>query len=68
MKFLDSDGYNVSKMGEKYGEVDFLPFTSERKIAQSLVRFDGRRARYTVEEFRKESFLIFAVFSTLSDF
>ncbi|MFB6216266.1 MAG: cation-translocating P-type ATPase, partial [Candidatus Aenigmatarchaeota archaeon] len=47
LEFLESNGYNASKMREKHKEVDFLPFSSERKMAQSLVEFDERKVRYT---------------------
>lgn len=46
-EYLDSIDVNIKEAKQKYEDVDFLPFSSDRKIAQSLTKINGKRVRYT---------------------
>lgn len=47
LQFVAAKGLDPTEIKDDAHQEDFLPFSSERKMAQALVSADGRRVRYT---------------------
>ncbi|MFB6214573.1 MAG: cation-translocating P-type ATPase, partial [Candidatus Bipolaricaulia bacterium] len=47
LNFLESRGMDVEDLKNEFEQKDFLPFSSEREMAQALVSEDGSSVRYS---------------------